>query len=242
MHAAGRLAVDQRQVPAAADAERRDVVGAGVDGDQHAAVVAERDGALRAEAGARARRRRCGRWRPASASRPDHGRAGARRCPWASSSGCRRRRRVAIAVPANSRAKPAARGAAARNVTFIWGSLLGSGVRLSRQVVAACRRCYSDFENSMSDAGSGMRERSSASPVAGKITTDSRPAAISAALVAASMTPRSRPIAVAATMNGSEVACSRPAIAALRVPSRRAVEQRGQRRGRPAARRGRPGP
>ena len=31
--AAGRLAVDERQVPAAADAERRDVVGAGVDGD-----------------------------------------------------------------------------------------------------------------------------------------------------------------------------------------------------------------
>jgi hypothetical protein len=51
--------------------------------------------------------------------------------------------------------------------------------------------------------------------------TDSRPAAISAALVAASITPRSSPIAVAATMNGSEVACRRPAIAALRVPSRR---------------------
>jgi len=44
-------------------------------------------------------------------------------------------------------------------------------------------------------------------------------AADSAALVAASMTPRSRPIAVAATMNGSEVACSSPAIAVWRVPS-----------------------
>ncbi len=50
--AAGRLAVDERQVAATADAERRDVVGAGVDGDQEAAVVGERDRALGAEAGA----------------------------------------------------------------------------------------------------------------------------------------------------------------------------------------------
>jgi hypothetical protein len=62
-------------------------------------------------------------------------------------------------------------------------------------------------------------ERRRARPAVGNSTTDSRPAAISAALVAASMTPRSRPIAVAATMNGSDVDCSSPAIAAWRGPS-----------------------
>ena len=49
------------------------------------------------------------------------------------------------------------------------------------------------------------------SEMAGKKTTESSPAAISAAALAGVTTSRVRPICVAATMNGSEVACIRTA-------------------------------
>ena len=60
---------------------------------------------------------------------------------------------------------------------------------------------------------------SSTRPAAGKIITDMRPAAISAALSAWLSSPSSIPIAAAATMNGSDVAWRIPAIAARCPPT-----------------------
>jgi hypothetical protein len=62
---------------------------------------------------------------------------------------------------------------------------------------------------------------SSASPARGKISTDNRPAAISAEAYAEPTAPRSIPMAVAATMKGSEVAWNTPATSARRSPTKR---------------------
>jgi hypothetical protein len=54
------------------------------------------------------------------------------------------------------------------------------------------------------------------------MTTESRPALTSAAAVTGEIVPRIWPIWVAVTMNGSDVACSRPAATADLAPVVRA--------------------
>jgi len=61
--------------------------------------------------------------------------------------------------------------------------------------------------------------RSRRSAAGGKTTTDSRPAHTSAAPLTGESSPSSMPICVAVTMNGSDVACSRPAANAARRPA-----------------------
>ena len=65
--------------------------------------------------------------------------------------------------------------------------------------------------------GAGPRNRPSAT--GGKATTERSPALTSAAAVTGVTWPRMRPIWVAVTMNGSDVACSRPAAMACRRPT-----------------------
>ena len=60
--------------------------------------------------------------------------------------------------------------------------------------------------------------RAMASATSGNTTTDSSPAATSAAALTARIAPIETPIDVAVTMNGSDVACNRPATTAPRRP------------------------
>ncbi len=80
------------------------------------------------------------------------------------------------------------------------------------------------------------------SPVTGKTSTETRPAAIRAAASAPPIRSSSIPMAVAVTMKGSEVAWSRPPTTARRVPTKPAVERGGQPARQPAARPGTPAP
>src|SRR5215472_6954593 len=77
-------------------------------------------------------------------------------------------------------------------------------------------------------AGPGSFRRSSPSAISGKISTDSRPAQISAAAVTGLSLPSATPICVAVTMNGSEVACSSPRARVGLVPLARRPSSAGR--------------
>jgi len=68
-------------------------------------------------------------------------------------------------------------------------------------------------------SGSGRPAPITASAAAGKMSTDSRPAATSADAVTLGMARIATPIDAAVTMTGSEVACSSPAATAPRLPT-----------------------